>query len=77
MSNDTWATPPELFNALDKEFCFGFDVCAEDETAKCSEYWTVDQDALVQDWDIAGSASENGWTSFLWCNPLTATLSHG
>jgi hypothetical protein len=27
MSNDLWSTPPEVFEALDKEFCFGFDVC--------------------------------------------------
>ncbi len=50
MSNDLWATPPELFEALDKEFCFGFDVCAEYETAKCADYWTIEDDALSKDW---------------------------
>lgn len=29
MSNDTWSTPPEVFHALDQEFGFGHDVCAE------------------------------------------------
>lgn len=50
MSNDLWATPPEVFEALDKEFCFGFDVCAEYETAKCADYWTIEDDALSKDW---------------------------
>ncbi|PHS59318.1 MAG: phage N-6-adenine-methyltransferase [Alteromonas sp.] len=69
MSNDLWSTPPEVFNALDMEFGFGFDVCAEDETAKCAEYWTIDQNALVQDWGIAGSMFGAGYASYLWCNP--------
>ncbi|MBB66865.1 MAG: DNA methylase, partial [Rickettsiales bacterium] len=46
MSNDLWSTPPEVFNALDMEFGFGFDVCAEHETAKCADYWTIEDDAL-------------------------------
>tara|TARA_B100001063_G_scaffold246739_1_gene287314 strand:+ start:7432 stop:7968 length:537 start_codon:yes stop_codon:yes gene_type:complete len=73
MSNDTWATPPEIFHALDLEFCFGFDVCAEPETAKCDDYWTIDDDALSKDWGkealsrIPGAGGiALGW---LWCNP--------
>lgn len=67
MSNDLWATPPEVFNALAKEFNFGVDVCAEPETAKCLIFWTVEDDALVQDWARFGRvAFDNNW---LWCNP--------
>lgn len=73
MSNDTWATPPEIFHALDQEFCFGFDVCAEYETAKCDDYWTIEDDALSKDWNkealsrIPGAGGiALGW---LWCNP--------
>lgn len=73
MSNDLWATPPEVFNALDMEFGFGFDVCAEHETAKCPEYWTIEDDALAQDWlkdakTYLGlcKTTANSW---LWCNP--------
>jgi len=65
MSNDTWATPPEIFHALDLEFRFGFDVCAEHSTAKCPEYWTIDDDALKQDWAKAGGV----FGQWLWCNP--------
>ncbi len=67
MSNDLWATPPEVFNALDKEFSFGVDVCAEDETAKCLVYWTIEDDALTQDWANFGKSRFGNQT--LWCNP--------
>ena len=72
MSNDLWSTPPEVFNALDKEFCFGFDVCAEHTTAKCSGYWTIKDDALSKDWafdtlDTFKRALDT--TNYLWCNP--------
>lgn len=65
MSNDTWATPPEIFHALDQEFRFGFDVCAEHSTAKCPEYWTIEDDALTQDWSMAGGV----FGQWLWVNP--------
>ena len=64
MSNDYWATPPEIFHALDLEFNFGFDVCAEHSTAKCPEYWTIEDDALTQDWTKAGGV----FGKWLWCN---------
>ncbi len=69
MSNDLWATPPAVFNALDSEFRFAFDVCAEDETAKCSDYWTIEDDALSRQWAVAGSVFENRIGGYLWCNP--------
>ena len=65
MSNDLWATPPEVFHALDLEFGFGFDVCAQPQTAKCPEYWTIEDDALSQDWSKAGGV----FGQWLWCNP--------
>ena len=72
MSNDLWATPPEVFEALDKEFCFGFDVCAEEETAKCRRFWTVESDALSKDWAIDTMESFQGErfpSGTLFCNP--------
>lgn len=73
MSNDLWATPPEVFEALDKEFCFGFDVCAEYETAKCAEYWTIEDDALSKDWaeDAKSRIPGAGLIEMgaIWCNP--------
>lgn len=52
MSSDKhdWGTPPELYQELDDEFGFTIDVCASDWNAKHENYWTVEDDALEQDW---------------------------
>lgn len=36
-----WATPQDVFDDLDAEFGFELDVCATDENAKCSRYFTL------------------------------------
>lgn len=77
MSNDLWSTPPEVYRALNHEFRFGFDVCAQPETAKCSYYWTEKDDALKQDWSKAEGVTAffnlHGLhihnSPYLWCNP--------
>jgi phage N-6-adenine-methyltransferase len=43
-------TPPELFEALDREFHFTLDPCATAENAKCDRYFTEADDGLDQDW---------------------------
>lgn len=65
--SDLWSTPPEVFQALDLEFDFGFDVCAERATAQCASYWTIEDDALSQDWHK--SARPSFGSAWLWCNP--------
>ena len=45
-----WETPPEVFDPLDKEFEFTLDVCATATTAKCRQFYTPEDDALVQQW---------------------------
>jgi phage N-6-adenine-methyltransferase len=45
-----WATPQEVFDELDQEYKFTLDPCATDENAKCSQYYTMDDDGLKQDW---------------------------
>jgi len=45
-----WPTPQELFDELNQEFCFNTDVAAADDNAKCSHYYTKEQDGLKQDW---------------------------
>lgn len=45
-----WSTPQWLFDALDKEFGFSLDVCATPENAKCEQYFTEDDNALLKDW---------------------------
>lgn len=55
-----WETPSEIFGPLNDEFHFQLDVCATHETAKCSDYFTPDDDALSHDWAI--------WDT-CWMNP--------
>ena len=48
--DQTWETPIEFFNKVNEEFKFDIDVCAVDETAKCSNYYTPEVDGLKQKW---------------------------
>ena len=48
--NNLWATPWRFFNELDKEFKFTLDPCAEDKTAKCKKYYTIETNGLDKDW---------------------------
>ena len=45
-----WSTPQDFFDELDKEFDFTLDPCATSENAKCTKYFTVEDDGLKQDW---------------------------
>ena len=45
-----WSTPQDFFNELDKEFNFTLDPCSTRENAKCTKYFTVEDDGLKQDW---------------------------
>ena len=45
-----WSTPQDFFDELDKEFNFTLDPCATSENAKCTKYFTVEDDGLKQDW---------------------------
>ncbi|MDB0438420.1 adenine methyltransferase [Clostridioides difficile] len=47
----TYETPQELFNKLNKCFKFDLDVCASHETAKCDSYFTLETDGLIQKWE--------------------------
>ena len=57
--SDEWATPQDLFDALDATFHFTLDPCATPENAKCAKFYTKEQDGLKQDWGGA----------VIWCNP--------
>ena len=50
---DNWATPQTLFDALDREFRFTLDVCADPDNAKCDRFFTKEDDCLIQDWGEA------------------------
>ena len=56
---DDWETPHELFSALDREFNFTLDACANDRNHKCAKYYTAMQNGLMQSW--AGET--------VFCNP--------
>lgn len=55
---DQWATPQHVFDALDAEFHFTIDVCADETNHKCARFFTKTQDGLSQD-----------WTGVCWMNP--------
>ena len=48
--SNEWATPQDFYNKLNAEFGFTLDPCATPTTAKCSSYYTVDDDGLSKDW---------------------------
>lgn len=45
-----WATPRAFYDALDAEFGFTVDVCAEEWNAKHERFWTVQDDSLSISW---------------------------
>ena len=47
---DMWATPQDVFDKLNEEFNFNTDVCASSTNAKCSHYYTKQDNGLLQDW---------------------------
>ena len=54
----TWETPQDFFDKLDSIYGFTLDACAEDKPAKVLNYFTIEDDALTQD-----------WKGVVWCNP--------
>lgn len=57
-ATEEWATPKWLFDELHKQFGFELDVCATDDNAKCSRYFTKELDGLSRP-----------WTGVCWMNP--------
>lgn len=49
-NTDNWATPQETFDALDAEFHFTLDPCADHQNHKCSLYYTKEDDGLSKNW---------------------------
>lgn len=48
---DDWETPQDFFDRLDAIFEFTLDPCADARNAKCSRYFTKQDDGLHQTWD--------------------------
>ncbi len=51
ISNE-WETPIAVFDKLNQEFDFNLDAAATDQNFKCKNYFTKENDALLQDWFI-------------------------
>ena len=73
-----WSTPEAIFTALDDEFCFELDACANEHNTKCGYWFDKSDDALTQDWtaplSYGSNAIENpAWPGQpwerVWCNP--------
>ena len=45
-----WETPDEIFDILNDEFSFTFDLAADSNNAKVINYFTKEQDAITQEW---------------------------
>lgn len=56
---DSWSTPQAFYDALNKEFSFTLDPCADELNHKCDTYFTEIDDGLLMDW--------GGYRVF--CNP--------
>lgn len=55
-----WETPQDFFDKLNEQYHFELDACATPQNAKCKNFFTRKEDALLQNW--------GGWTT-IWCNP--------
>ena len=62
---DCWRTQPEIFAALDAEFCFQLDVAASADNHLCNRYITEEINCLTYNWSSEFFAP----VSYSWCNP--------
>ena len=63
-----WYTPLDLFKKLDEKYHFTLDVCATDDSALCSKYFTKEIDGLKQNWtqDICWMNPPYGKEIYVW-----------
>ena len=47
---DLWSTPQSFFDKYNAMYNFTLDVCATNDNAKCSTYFTKEQNGLSKDW---------------------------
>lgn len=55
---DLWSTPQEFFDKYNQLYDFEIDVCASKENAKCTKFYTKEDDGLSKE-----------WTGKCWMNP--------
>lgn len=59
---DMWETPQAFFDKLNAEFNFTLDACAIPSNAKCTHFFTPEQDGLKQTWGGAYMVQPALWT---------------
>ena len=65
MSNDYWETPQPVFDTLNNIYNFEVDICCVPETAKCTRYFTEQDDSLSFRWHQLSNIKGK----YIWCNP--------
>lgn len=45
-----WTTPQDLFDKLNKEFNFNFDLAADETNTKCKKFFSKEDNALSKEW---------------------------
>lgn len=58
---EDWETPQLLFDELNDNYNFNWDLASSDANAKCVNHFTVGDDSLSQDWSVLEGN--------LWLNP--------
>jgi len=51
-AKQTWETPKELFDKLNKVFYFNLDAAASKENTLCEYFYTEEDNALLQEWNF-------------------------
>lgn len=74
-AGDMWATPIDIYRALDREFNFCADMAASDDNHKHEIYWTEQDDSLAIDWHDAVSEFGNKGANWLYNNPPYSNIS--
>ncbi|WP_419207556.1 phage N-6-adenine-methyltransferase [Photobacterium leiognathi subsp. mandapamensis] len=59
---DSWRTPPALFEYFNRRFDFKADIAACKENALCELFYSEENSALDQTWEVPT-------LSYVWCNP--------
>lgn len=49
-AKQNWTTPAWLFDLMDREFNFTFDLAADDDNHLCQNYYTEKDNSLIKDW---------------------------
>ena len=47
---DLWATPQKFFDKYNALYGFSLDVCANKDNAKCSKFFSIENNGLEQEW---------------------------